>query len=122
MWKYYNCNPLHREVNDCVVRAISLAESKSWDYTYQELSKLAQYDATLLDDSLFVEKYLNSKYPTICYKCDGRRMTVAEFLKQNSQGIYLISIRGHITCAIDGIVQDTWDCTSKTIWNVWKVD
>ena len=65
MWEYYNCNPLKREVNDCVVRAISLAEGKSWDETYQILSEIAQKNAIILDDTLFVEKYLNSKYEAI---------------------------------------------------------
>ena len=38
MWEYYNANPLGRKVNDCTVRAISLATEKSWDETYKILS------------------------------------------------------------------------------------
>jgi hypothetical protein len=41
MYKYYNANPLGRHVNDCTVRAISLATEKSWDETFEELSKFA---------------------------------------------------------------------------------
>ena len=62
MWKYYNANPEHNNVNDCVVRAISKAEGKSWDKTYQELSKIAQYEGILLDDVDFVEEYLDKRY------------------------------------------------------------
>ena len=121
MWIYYNCNPLKREVNDCVVRAISLAESSTWDDTYEKLSRIAQAEATILDDVSFVEKYLNSKYPTICYRCNGKRMVVADFLRENPKGTYLISMKNHITCAIDGCIYDIWDCENERIWNAWGV-
>ena len=38
MWRYYNANPLGRNVNDCTVRAISLATERTWDETYQRLA------------------------------------------------------------------------------------
>lgn len=122
MWIYYNCNPLKREVNDCVVRAISLAESKSWNYTYQKLSRLAKHEATLLDDTTFVEKYLNARYPTVCYRCNGKRMMVADFLREHPKGTYLISMKSHITCAKEGCIYDIWNCENERIWNVWEVD
>ena len=121
MWKYYNCNPLKREVNDCVVRAISLAENDTWFDTYEKLSELAENEAILLDDMSFVEKYLNMNYSSICPKCRGKRITVGEFVVDNPKGTFLITMKGHITCAIDGIVYDTWDCTGKLAWNVWEV-
>ena len=62
MWKYYNANSKGNFVNDCVVRAISVAESKSWDNTYEELSDLAQSEGILLDDVNFVENYLDKRY------------------------------------------------------------
>lgn len=120
-WQYYNCNPLHREVNDCVIRAISLAEGRSWDETYTILSNLALKEAIILDDSLFVEKYLNSKYRSLCPKCKGSRITVGEFVNNNPKGTFLITVKGHITCAIDNCVMDTWDCRDKLIWGVWVV-
>ena len=55
MWKYHNSNPKKREVNDCVIRAISKAENKTWDEVYSELSTLAQNQRILLDDMRFVE-------------------------------------------------------------------
>ena len=38
MYKYYNANALGNYVNDCTIRAISVAENKSWGETYDELS------------------------------------------------------------------------------------
>ena len=42
MFKYYNANPLGRKVDDCTVRAISLATNTSWDETYIQLSEYAR--------------------------------------------------------------------------------
>ena len=121
MFKYYNCNPAKRQVNDCVIRSISLAQNKSWDDVYSELSNLAQADCTLLDDVTFVEPYLNAKYNKVCFKCDGKRMDVKTFAERNPYGTFLITMRGHITCIKDGIIYDTWDCSDNIIWSAWEV-
>ena len=56
MWKYYNANVLGNNVNDCVVRSISVVTNRSWDRVYEELSDIAQKEGILLDDVDFVEK------------------------------------------------------------------
>ena len=121
MWKYHNSNPKKREVNDCVIRAISKAENKTWDEVYSELSTLAQNQRILLDDMRFVEHYLDSKYDRVCYKRNGCRMTVGDFINRNQEGTYLITMQGHITCVKNGILFDTWDCRDKIIWCSWEV-
>lgn len=121
MWKYHNSNPKKREVNDCVIRAISKAENKTWDEVYSELSTLAQNQRILLDDMRFVEPYLDSKYERVCYKCNGCRMTVGDFMDKNQKGTYLITMQGHITCVKNGVLFDTWDCRDKIIWCSWEV-
>ena len=105
MYKYYNCNPQNRQVNDCVIRAISTA----------------QQQCTILDDVGFVEKYLNRLYPSVCYRCDGRRLSIKQFITTHSFGTYLLTMRGHITCIIDGTIYDTWDCGDSIIWGAWEV-
>ena len=101
MYVYFNNNPWKRSVNDCVIRAISLAENKSWDKVYDELSILAKDEAILLDDITFVDNYLDKKYKRICYKCKGERITIKEFIKENRRGTYLITMQGHINCVIN---------------------
>ena len=39
MFRRYNANPLNNDTADCTVRAISLAEGKTWDETYEEIKK-----------------------------------------------------------------------------------
>ena len=50
MYKYYNANSQGRFVNDCVIRAIAVAENKTWDETYDDLSRIAKKNGILLDD------------------------------------------------------------------------
>lgn len=117
MWKYYNANVLGNNVNDCVVRALSKAENKSWDETYRELSDIAQYEGILLDDVDFVESYLDKRYRRTCHYSK----TVGEFANEHPKGRYLVTMQGHITAIIDGIIYDTFDCSNKRMWCAWQV-
>ncbi len=117
MYKYYNANPKGNYVNDCVVRAISTAENKTWNETYKELSEIAKNNGILLDDINFVEPFLDSRYKRVCAK----NKFVGEFVDENPKGIYLITMRGHITCCINGVIYDTFDCRNRIMWCAWKV-
>lgn len=117
MYKFYNANARGKFVNDCVVRAISLAENKPWDETYKELSTIAQEKGIILDDVNFVEPLLDSRYKRKCY--NGKY--VWEFCEENPSGTYLITMNGHITCCIDGIIYDTFNCLDRIMWCAWEV-
>jgi hypothetical protein len=28
---------------------------------------------------------------------------------------------GHITCVVDGVILDTWDCSYRSVYTAWKV-
>ncbi len=118
MYKFYNANSHNNFVNDCTVRAISKAEQKTWDETYEKLSNLAQEAGTLFDDVNFVEKYLDTYYPIrICQH--GK--SVRKFLDEHPKGTYLITMRGHITVIVDGVLYDTFDCRDRQMLCSWKV-
>lgn len=117
-YKFYNANAKGRFVNDCVVRSISVAENKTWDETYYELSELAQEYGILLDDVNFVEPLLDCRYTRICH--DSK--LVGEFAEEYPRGTYLITMNGHITCCIDGVIYDTFDCRDRIMWCAWEVN
>lgn len=121
MFRYYNANPLGRIVNDCTVRAISTATDRSWNDVYIELSNYARYEGNMPDDVEYIDKYLKERFYEIC-DCQGREITVGDFVKQNKKGIYLITMKGHITCCIDGCIYDTFDPSDKYIWSIFKVN
>ena len=117
MYKFYNANAKGIFTNDCVVRAVSLAENKTWNETYEELSKIAQDNGILLDDVEFVEPLLDSRYDRVCYD----DTFVGEFIEDHPEGTYLVTMLGHITCIKDGILYDTFDCRNRLMKCAWEV-
>lgn len=118
MYRFFNANARGNFVNDCVIRAISFAEYKTWDETYKELSILAQDEGVLLDNVEFVEDYLDKRYDRIPHKSK----TIKELIEEYPLGTYLITMAGHITVVRDGILYDTFDCSNRKIWSVWEVN
>ena len=116
-YRFFNANARGNFVNDCVIRAISVAEGKSWDKTYEELSEIAQKEGILLDDVNFVEGYLDKRYKRVPHYSK----TIREFIEEYPKGIYLITMENHITVVIDGVLYDTFDCRDRRIWGIWKV-
>jgi hypothetical protein len=119
MYSYYNANYRGNFVNDCVIRAISVAENTTWEDTYDDLSKIARRNGILLDDVEFVDPLLNYRYCKIpLLRTDT---TVGDFVTSHPTGIYLITMPGHITVLKDGVIYDTFDCRDRKIKDVWKV-
>lgn len=117
MYKFYNANAVNRYEDDCVVRAISCATNKSWDYVYDYLSDIAQYEGTLLDKRDFVRNYLDRTYQRI-YNING---TVGEISGMFPNNVLLITMSGHIVCSKFGIVYDTFDCRNRQVEDVWLI-
>lgn len=116
-YKFYNANAKGNFVNDCVIRAVSVAENKTWDETYEELSKIAQKNGILLDDVDFVEPLLDYRYERSCFN----DLTVGEFVDKHRNHIYLITMNGHITCSKYGTIIDTFDCRDRIMKCAWLV-
>lgn len=121
MFKYLNVNPKQRKVNDCTVRAISLATERSWDETYVELSEFARAQGIMPDDVMYIDEYLDRHFEKIC-GCKGEiKISVGEFADMYRRGIYLITMAGHITCCINGCIYDTFDPSDRLVWGAYKV-
>lgn len=117
MYRFYNANTLGNQIDDCVIRAISLAEDNTWDYTYNKLSDLAQRQARMMDDRVFVRSYLDDRY----IKLPKQDMTVGEVSGKYKNNILLITMNGHITCSLYGIIYDSFDCRNRIVEDVWLV-
>ena len=117
MYKFYNANAVNRFEDDCVIRAISCATNKSWDYVYDYLSDIAQYEGTLLDKKEFVRNYLDRTYQRL----DGIKGSVGYVSGQFPNNVLLISIPSHLTCSKFGIIYDTFDCRDREVETIWLV-
>lgn len=116
-YRYYNANAMQNNVADCAVRAISLAEGETWDYTYEKLSTLAQRRGEMIDSADFIEAYLDDLYPRERHYAK----TVKEFSKEFPHGIFLVTMAGHITCIINGNIYDTFDPSERRMWCAWRI-
>ena len=118
MFKHYNANAVNRYTDDCVIRAISCATNKSWDYVYDYLSDIAQYEGTLFDKRDFVINYLDRTYKRL----EGIEGTVGQVSGMFPNNTLLITMTGHIVCSKNGIVYDTFDPRDREVENVWLVN
>ena len=118
MYKYLNVNKNNNFVNDCVVRAIAVAENQSWEDTYDDLSRIARKNGILLDDVNFVEPLLDYRYSRVKTHYGD---TVQDILEKYPVGVYLVTMNGHITVIKNGVVYDTFDCRNRLVKDVWRV-
>ena len=117
MYKYYNANAVNRFTDDCVIRAISCATNKSWDYVYDYLSDIAQFEGTLFDKRDFVTNYLDRTF----HRLEGVYGSVGEVSGKFPNSTLLITMQGHIVCSKNGVVYDTFDPRDRIVEFVWLV-
>lgn len=89
MFHYYNANPVLNEVEDCSIRAISVAEGISWDNAYIKLCKYARIKGLMISSVESIEQYLDDNYDRIPVYYE----TVGEFVDDNKVGTYLITMK-----------------------------
>ena len=118
MYRFYNNNALGLFKNDCTIRAISCAERKSWDETYDKMSDLAQAKGTMMVDKNFIIDYLDANYKRVPYVYETVGQTAAAYPDKT----LLITMFGHITCARNGLVLDSFDPRMRTTENAWIIE
>ena len=116
---YFNKNPDGNRESDCVTRAISLASGLS----YEDIRKKLYHTGKLFGcERLCMSCYrhlIEQVFKYIPIDCDG--LLVGEFAERHHIGVYLVRMRSHITCVIDGKLYDTWDCSNELCTDAWQV-
>lgn len=94
MYIYYNANTFGNNVEDCTIRAISVAEDVSWDKAYIKLCNYARKRGLMLSSVASIESYLDDNYERVeVYPHE----TVGEFAYSNPYGTFLVTMKGHIS-------------------------
>ncbi len=117
MYRYYNRNPKDRNIEDCVIRSLSLLTDRSWENVYKELAYFASKDGYMTDNVEFVENYLDDRYPRECHYSKS----VGEFAKEYPYGKYAVTMPNHITAIINGVIYDTFDPSDRIMRCAWKI-
>lgn len=117
---YHNENPNGYHIPDCVIRAIKLA----LNIPYYEVVRLLQLNGDMFScDCLSVqcyEKLLDYDFNLPHYKGNGK--TASEVAKDFPQNILLLRMEGHLSCSLNAIIHDIWDCSNEVITDFWIVD
>lgn len=124
-WFHYNnANPKNRLTEDCYVRATCVATTLPYDYVVEHLvqeSLKSGYAIASKNNIVAFFKRLHipmEKQP----KNGSRKLTGKQFCEMFPKGRYVCFIGGHhITAIVDGKINDTWDCSEKTIGNYFNI-
>lgn len=122
MYIQANPNPMGNYVGDCVIRAISLATGRSWDYTYLALC-LNGYKLCDMPSSNHVwSNYLQSvgfKQGIVSQNCPSC-YSVKDFCRANQNGTYVLGTGSHVLAVIDGDYFDSWDSGDEHPIYFWR--
>ena len=105
------------KVGDCVTRAIAIATGKDYKEVYDALFSLSKkmgdgHSPRGGVDKKVFKKYLEGEgwtwYPTMRI---GQGCKVHLRDDELPNGRLIVSVSNHLTCVIDGVLNDTYDCT-----------
>ena len=120
---------------DCTTRAIAIATQQSYQTVYDTVNGLGQKERPRKGSSRksgartgigikSIRKYLSSIgwiwTPTMLIG-SGCKVHMRE--SELPCGRIIVRVAGHLTCVIDGIVNDTWDCTrngTACVYGYWS--
>lgn len=124
MYQYYNPNPMELDLGDCSVRAISKALNVTWERAYMLLVKNGFTMADMPTSNIVIGATLRQ------YGFKGRLIldtcpdcyTVADFIRDNPKGTYVLFSKDHVATVIDGVLYDSYNSLRKTVEYVWYKD
>ena len=125
-FEYYNAHPKKLETTDCVKRAITLAAQMDYMEVKRELNRYKKVTGASSFNSdynphKYVENVLKGEKMSFPAVKGEPRMNGERFCAKYPKGRYILSMAGHWTCCIDGIIYDIWDCTQKCVYTAYKL-
>ena len=126
MYQFLNVHPQGKLVGDCVKRAITKAAEMDYHDVQLELNRHKKLTGakTFNEDKnwkSYVANVLNGTWRSFPAKRGQPRMNGERFCKAYPKGRYILSMAGHLSCCIDGVIYDTWDCTEKCVYGCYEI-
>ena len=119
----YNCNPKGYKTTDCVIRSVAVATNNDWETTYDNLCAIGKKKCRVPNDLLVYKAYLK-ECGFVEMKSqshwDNSKYTIEELIDEYPEDILVINCRGHLTCAVQGNLIDTWNCKNYASGKFWR--
>ena len=111
MYRYYNRNPKNRDIEDCVIRSLSLLTNRSWENVYKELTHFSSKDGYIMVYTLPSFDLIRSIYIPSLFKDESEFLYADNVFLSNSPlpsiTVYISKKRLFKTFTINGhFIQD----------------
>lgn len=112
-FKEYNNNPYGENIDDCVIRAISLFTHRDYYDVFDALCEYAGEDREPNQGNVFLPWLISQGYEVREFT---EKITVSKFLNElnETEGVedldMLLLVNRHLTAIMGGVCYDTWDC------------
>lgn len=114
MFIKFNDNPCGKTTGDCVIRAISIVENKSWRQVYLALCVEGYDQCTFGDDNKTWEGYLKSIGYRRFNLPDAKGYKLSDFANAHKEGKYIVGTGTHVVAIVNGDIIDSWDSSDET--------
>ena len=121
MWIRCNPNPTGRNVEDCVVRAVSIALNTDWETAYAMVANAGfnmgdmPHSNSVMGAILRQNGFYRKAIPDTCPDC----YTAEDFARDNPYGVYVLGFGRHVATVVDGNIYDSWDSSQEIPMYVW---
>jgi len=123
LWIKCNPNPDHKEVPDCVIRALCIALNKTWLEVFDDLTAIArkEFSVTCADEVWGKYLYQQGFEPFLLPESCPRCLSVKLFCIMYPRGAYIIGTGTHAIAIIDGNYYDSWDSGETIPSFFWRI-
>lgn len=119
---FRNPSPVNRGSQDSFVRAIALAEGRSWEEAYQDLCRQALAQCDNPQATSVAASYLSRYAVGTCRYAVKGQMVVKDFLASHPSAAWVLQLgEGWATAAVNGVLMDTRNYINKPIEIAWRL-
>lgn len=127
MYEFLNVHPKGLIVSDCVKRAITTATGMDYMEVQRELNRYKKVSGcSKFNENKnwkgYVENVLHGQKMSFQAVQGKPRMNGERFCEVYPKGYYILNMAGHLSCCINGVIYDTWDCSEKCVYTAYKVE
>ena len=127
MYCYLNLHPKGKIVGDCVKRAIAGATGMDYMEVARQLNRAKKIThCDVFNERKNIKYYLlevlhttELKFPAVK---GASRMNGKRFSQMFPNGRYILNMAGHLSCCVNGIIYDTWDCSDKCVYSAYRIN